>query len=208
MNEQLLNTIGYRLHQLITMHDLSKKKFAELTGMNYSQLHRIIRGDGTPGFENLMRIKTAFPETSLDWLISGVGFFEAPDDREWEMLNALRGIEAEEEILFRAQLRMRWFEEIEIGVINERIAERDDLNNQIKEKLYGRLYLKHIERRRISISRDQTKGNSRSNLIESVLTFLRGKEGAEDKQLNKITSSIYNFCLLKSKEAKEILNQN
>ena len=202
------DSINSRLRFWISANDLSKKKFAELTGMNYSQLHRILRGDGTPGFENLLRIKKAFPNVSLDWLIFGDGILIAPAEREWEMLEALRNVDSEKQILIRAQLEMRWFEETEIGVINESIAERDDLNNQIKEKLYGRLYLKHIDRRRISIIRDQTKGNSRSNLIESVLTFLKGKKAAEDKQLNKITSSINNFCLLKSKEAKEILNQS
>ena len=202
------DSIGLRLSIWIISNDLSKKKFAELTGMNYSQLHRILRGDGTPGFENLFRIKKAFPNVSLDWLIFGDGIPIAPADREWEMLEALRNVDSEKQILIRAQLKMRWFEETEIGVINESIAERDDINNQIKEQLYGRLYLKHIERRRISISRDQIKGNSRTNLVDSVVAFLNGKEGTEDKQLNKITSSIKNFCLLKSKEAREILNQN
>ena len=102
------DSISLRLRFWISANDFSKKKFSELTGMNYSQLHRILRGDGTPGFENLLRIKKAFPNVSLDWLIWGDGIPIAPDDREWEMLNALRELEAEEQILIRAQLKMRW----------------------------------------------------------------------------------------------------
>ena len=82
------------------------------------------------------------------------------------------------------------------------------MTNVIKEQLYGKLYLKQIERRRISISRDQTRGDSRTEIIDNMIALMKGKEGTEDKQLNKITSSINNFCLLKSKEAKEILNQS
>jgi len=203
-----MKTVGHRLKYLLMRNMLTKKKFAEMTGMNYSQLHRILRGDGTPGFENLLRIKNTFPEVSLDYLIDGKGFLISPDDREWEMINTVREMDNNELPLIRAQLRMRWLEDNEISVLRESIAKEDDMTNVIKEQLYGKLYLKQIERRRISISRDQTRGDSRTEIIDNMIALMKGKEGTEDKQLNKITSSINNFCLLKSKEAKEILNQN
>lgn len=59
-----------RLFQFIAFLDLSQNKFEEKCGLTHTNIRALKQG---PTASYLMKIITAFPELSLDWLFRGTG---------------------------------------------------------------------------------------------------------------------------------------
>ena len=69
MNKQ--NSIGDRLKEWINSKELSASDFAKQLQIQRSALSHIFSGRNKPSVDVLLKIKNAYPEINLDWLITG-----------------------------------------------------------------------------------------------------------------------------------------
>ena len=69
MNKQ--DTIGDRLKDWINSKDLSASDFAKQIQIQRSALSHIFSGRNKPSVDVLLKIKNAYPDIDLDWLITG-----------------------------------------------------------------------------------------------------------------------------------------
>ena len=69
MNKQ--NSIGERLKEWINSKELSASDFAKQLQIQRSALSHIFSGRNKPSVDVLLKIKDAYPDISLDWLITG-----------------------------------------------------------------------------------------------------------------------------------------
>ena len=67
------NDISSRISWLLKKKNLSASKLAETLGIQKSSLSHIISGRNKPSFDFLLKLKQAFPEIDLDWLVTGKG---------------------------------------------------------------------------------------------------------------------------------------
>jgi transcriptional regulator with XRE-family HTH domain len=65
------NTIGDRLKEWINTNELSASDFAKQLQIQRSALSHIFSGRNKPSVDVLIKIKNAYPDMSLDWLITG-----------------------------------------------------------------------------------------------------------------------------------------
>ena len=66
-----MESIGQRLKDLIEKKDLSLLAFSEKVGIQRSSLSHLFSGRNKPSIDLLLKIKDQFPETDLEWLITG-----------------------------------------------------------------------------------------------------------------------------------------
>ncbi|WP_251619961.1 helix-turn-helix domain-containing protein [Odoribacter lunatus] len=62
-----------RLNQLIEEKGLTATKFATLIDANPSAISHLLKGRNKPGYDLLVNIAKAFPDISMDWLLTGNG---------------------------------------------------------------------------------------------------------------------------------------
>ncbi|RHR83001.1 helix-turn-helix domain-containing protein [Odoribacter sp. AF15-53] len=62
-----------RLNQIIEKKGLTATKFAAMIGVNASTISHILAGRNKPGFDIISNIAKAYPDISLNWLITGNG---------------------------------------------------------------------------------------------------------------------------------------
>ncbi len=68
-----MSTIKDRLNEIMEYKELTATKFAGLINANPSAISHLLKGRNRPGLEMLEHIARAFPDISMDWLISGTG---------------------------------------------------------------------------------------------------------------------------------------
>lgn len=66
-----MEEIGLRLKQIIDEMGLNASEFSERVGIQRSSLSHLFSGRNKPSIDFLIKIKSAFPETDLEWLITG-----------------------------------------------------------------------------------------------------------------------------------------
>lgn len=69
MNKQ--DSIGDRLKEWVSSKELNASDFAKQLKIQRSALSHIFSGRNKPSVDVLLKIKNAYPEISLDWLITG-----------------------------------------------------------------------------------------------------------------------------------------
>ena len=62
-----------RLNAIIEKKGLSATKFATLINANPSAISHLLKGRNKPGYDLLVNIAKAFPDISMDWLLTGKG---------------------------------------------------------------------------------------------------------------------------------------
>lgn len=62
-----------RFDRILTDKNLSATRFAGMIGVHASAVSHILSGRSKPGFDVLAKIAQAFPDISLEWLITGSG---------------------------------------------------------------------------------------------------------------------------------------
>ncbi len=62
-----------RLNELIEKKNLTATKFATLIDANPSAISHLLKGRNKPGYDLLVNIAKAFPDISMDWLLTGKG---------------------------------------------------------------------------------------------------------------------------------------
>tara|TARA_Y100001935_G_C17056756_1_gene384713 strand:+ start:31 stop:450 length:420 start_codon:yes stop_codon:yes gene_type:complete len=71
-----------RLAQLIQHLGISSAAFAEKIGIQRSSISHVISGRNKPSLEFMHKISLAYPDISLDWLITGKGNMLKSDDKK------------------------------------------------------------------------------------------------------------------------------
>ena len=66
-----MDNIGQRLKEIIEAKGLTAIEFSEQVGIQRSSLSHLFSGRNKPSIDLLMKIKRQFPDTDLEWLISG-----------------------------------------------------------------------------------------------------------------------------------------
>ena len=96
--------VGERLKNIINHLNHNTTSFSKSIGLsNNVTLMRIVKGDSTPSFSTLQKIKASYPEINIEWLITGEGEMlkESSKSNEW-FQNALE----------RAQKDIEWHKEL------------------------------------------------------------------------------------------------
>lgn len=62
-----------RFDRILVDKNLSATRFAGMIGVHASAVSHILSGRSKPGFDVLAKIAQAFPDVSLDWLVTGNG---------------------------------------------------------------------------------------------------------------------------------------
>lgn len=71
-----------RLNEIIEKKQLTATKFADMIHVNPSAISHLLKGRNKPGYDVLVNIANAFPDISMDWLLTGRG----------QMLNRAEGV--------------------------------------------------------------------------------------------------------------------
>lgn len=66
-----MEDIKDRLAHILRAKNLTAKQFAELMGIQPSNVSHLLNGRNKPSLEFLTKIKEVFPEYSFDWIIMG-----------------------------------------------------------------------------------------------------------------------------------------
>ena len=134
----------------------STADFCRKTDLGRGLVDKLSTGDNQPRFDTLQKIKNAFPQTNMNWLISGQGYVleDVQDDDEMKFLE-----------LFRAKIKSegnprtieKFFVSVDYFVKDKR--EMDELENNAKaqltkdnELLFSRMDLLFLQYRRHIIS--------------------------------------------------------
>ena len=134
----------------------STADFCRETDLGRGLVDKLSAGDNQPRFDTLKKIKNAFPQTNMNWLISGQGYVleDVQDDDEMKFLE-----------LFRAKIKSegnprtieKFFVSVDYFVKDKR--EMDELENNAKaqltkdnELLFSRMDLLFLQYRRHIIS--------------------------------------------------------
>ena len=134
----------------------STADFCRKTDLGRGLVDKLSAGDNQPRFDTLQKIKNAFPQTNMNWLISGQGYVleDVQDNDEMKLLE-----------LFRAKIKSegnprtieKFFVSVDYFVKDKR--EMDELENNAKaqltkdnELLFSRMDLLFLQYRRHIIS--------------------------------------------------------
>ena len=134
----------------------STADFCRKTDLGRGLVDKLSAGENQPRFDTLQKIKNAFPQTNMNWLISGQGYVleDVQDDDEMKFLE-----------LFRAKIKSegnprtieKFFVSVDYFVKDKR--EMDELENNAKaqltkddELLFSRMDLLFLQYRRHIIS--------------------------------------------------------
>lgn len=72
-----------RLNAIIENKGLTATRFAALIDANPSAISHLLKGRNKPGYDLLVNIAKAFPDISMDWLLTGKGeMYNFPENIE------------------------------------------------------------------------------------------------------------------------------
>ena len=179
----------------------STADFCRKTDLGRGLVDKLSAGDNQPRFDTLQKIKNAFPQTNMNWLISGQGYVleDVQDDDEMKFLE-----------LFRAKIKSegnprtieKFFVSVDYFVKDKR--EMDELENNAKaqltkdnELLFSRMDLLFLQYRRHIIS-DSLKRVPKSDPLytgikEKYSDLLDDHKNQILKTINLITEDVENI---------------
>ena len=167
-----MEDIGERMKLLIKKLGLpTTAKFCRDTGLSRPLVDKLTSGGNQPRFDTLQKIKSAFPKTNLNWLVSGQGEIleEVTDKKDVDLLKTYRSIKIKNNyILTNSFLISTKFiseeyhemEEMELNAKAQLIPEKE-LNKLKKELLFYQ-----YQRRLVSERFNQTSAQKKSLLTE------------------------------------------
>ena len=140
-------------------------KFCRDTGLSRPLVDKLTSPEGNqPRFNTLQKIKSAFPETNLNWLVSGQGeaLESVPDKKDADLLNSYRIIKIKNNsiltnsfltsILFISK-EYQEMEEMELNAKAQFILEKE--LNQFRRELLFYQYQRRLVSERLNKTSDQ-----------------------------------------------------
>ena len=202
---------GQRLNQFIESLDISKAEFSRETGLNYSHMHRIINGDGDPGFDTCSKISEAYPQLSMTWLITGIGEMKNITREERNDIKRVRAWREENATDTSAVLSLFKAETSDHKFLSSELRKKRVYDEQIIKRLKGILLELFIERRELwsdlynKFKNDYSAEKDTEKLTEEeVLDQMHGSP-----ELKGLDEYIVSFCALRNKsQSKEIINEH
>ncbi|MDF1695232.1 MAG: hypothetical protein P1U56_05345 [Saprospiraceae bacterium] len=66
--------VDVRIQNLIDHYELNVSSFSKSIGLNGNvTIYKIVKGESSPSFATLLKIKESYPEVNIDWILSGEG---------------------------------------------------------------------------------------------------------------------------------------
>ena len=201
-----MEEIGERMKLLIKKLGLpTTAKFCRDTGLSRPLVDKLTSGGNQPRFDTLQKIKSAFPKTNLNWLVSGQGEIleEVTDKKDVNLLKTYRNIKIKNnstltnsfltsiEFISKEYHEM---EEMELNAKAQLIPEKK--LNQLKKELLFYQYQRRLVSERIDkISNETTLLTKIYNekIVEELNKLLEKFRQQISKTINLITEDAENI---------------
>ena len=181
-------------------------KFCRDTGLSRPLVDKLTSPEGNqPRFDTLQKIKSAFPKTNLNWLVSGQGeaLESDPDKKDVDLLNTYRNIKIKNNsnltnsFLTSAQFFSKDYQEMEEMELNAKaqfILEKE--LNQFRREILFYQYQRRLVSERLNKTSDQksilTEIYNEKRKVE--LNRLLEELGQQiSKTINLITEDVVNI---------------
>ena len=201
-----MEEIGERMKLLIKKLGLpTTAKFCRDTGLSRPLVDKLTSGGNQPRFDTLQKIKSAFPKTNLNWLVSGQGEIleEVTDKKDVNLLKTYRNIKINNNsnltnsFLTSIQFISKDYQEMEEMELNAKaqlIPEKKV--NQLKKELLFYQYQRRLVSERIDkISNETTLLTKIYNekIVEELNELLEKLSQQISKTINLITEDVENI---------------
>ena len=198
-----MEEIGERMKLLIKKLGLpTTAKFCRDTGLSRPLVDKLTSGGNQPRFDTLQKIKSAFPKTNLNWLVSGQGEIleEETDKKDVDLLKTYRSIKIKNNYILTNSFltstksiseEYHEMEEMELNAKAQLIPEKE--LNQLKKELLFYQYQRRLVSERFKQTSVQKKSLLTEYYNESRLEELR-------KLIHKVNRKIINTISLITEE--------
>ena len=157
----------------------STADFCRKTDLGRGLVDKLSAGDNQPRFDTLQKIKSAFPETNMNWLISGQGeiLVDVQDDDEVKLLKQYRSkikSEANQRLVEKFSISVDYFvqDQIEMDEL-ENNATAQDVKDQ--DLMFFRMQLLLLQYRRRLVSDLLLQVPKSGTLLTGPITGLKEK---------------------------------
>ena len=181
-------------------------KFCRDTGLSRPLVDKLTSSGGNqPRFDTLQKIKSAFPETNLNWLVSGQGEIleEVTDEKDVDLLKTYRSIKTKNNsnltnsFLTSIQFISKEYQEMEEMELNAKaqfILEKE--LNQFRRELLFYQYQRRLVSERLNKTSDQetllTEIYNEKRIVE-LNRLLEELSQQISKTINLITEDVVNI---------------
>ena len=201
-----MEEIGERMKLLIKKLGLpTTAKFCRDTGLSRPLVDKLTSGGNQPRFDTLQKIKSAFPKTNLNWLVSGQGEIleEVTDKKDVDLLNTYRNIKIKNNsnltnsFLTSIQFISKDYQEMEEMELNAKaqlIPEKKV--NQLKKELLFYQYQRRLVSERIDKISNKTTILTKiynEKIVEALYKLLEKLSQQISKTINLITEDVVNI---------------
>ena len=204
-----MEEIGERMKLLIKKLGLpTTAKFCRDTGLSRPLVDKLTSGGNQPRFDTLQKIKSAFPKTNLNWLVSGQGEIleEVTDKKDVNLLKTYRNIKIKNNsnltnsFLTSIQFISKDYQEMEEMELNAKaqLIPEKKLNQLKKELLFYQYQRRLVSERIDKISNETT-----------ILTKIYNEKIVEElnKLLEKLSQQISKIINLITEDAENITEE-
>ncbi len=146
-----------RIKNLISVKNLSASQFADLLGVQRSNISHILSERNKPSLDFILKIIAQFPEVSLDWLLKGKGEMFRFQDSKPESSELQLDLEAES---------ISNNEEIEVNRAEDEIGGANLTDSAIEERLVENVI---SESKATPAQSSKTELDKNSKLIEQIM---------------------------------------
>ena len=201
-----MEEIGERMKLLIKKLGLpTTAKFCRDTGLSRPLVDKLTSGGNQPRFDTLQKIKSAFPKTNLNWLVSGQGEIleEVTDTKNVDLLKTYRSIKTKNNsnltnsFLTSIQFISKEYQEMEEMELNAKaqfILEKE--LNQFRRELLFYQYQRRLVSERLNKTSDQetllTEIYNEKRIVE-LNRLLEELSQQISKTINLITEDVVNI---------------
>jgi len=201
-----MEEIGERMKLLIKRLGLpTTAKFCRDTGLSRPLVDKLTSGGNQPRFDTLQKIKSAFPKTNLNWLVSGQGEIleEVTDKKDVNLLKTYRNIKINNNsnltnsFLTSIQFISKDYQEMEEMELNAKaqlIPEKKV--NQLKKELLFYQYQRRLVSERIDKISNKTTILTKiynEKIVEALYKLLEKLSQQISKTINLITEDVENI---------------
>jgi len=180
-------------------------KFCRDTGLSRPLVDKLTSGGNQPRFDTLQKIKSAFPKTNLNWLVSGQGEIleEVTDKKDVNLLKTYRNIKIKNNsnltnsFLTSIQFISKDYQEMEEMELNAKaqLIPEKKLNQLKKELLFYQYQRRLVSERIDKISNKTTILTKLYNekIVEALYKLLEKLSQQISKTINLITEDVENI---------------
>ena len=200
-----MEEIGERMKLLIKKLGLpTTAKFCRDTGLSRPLVDKLTSGGNQPRFDTLQKIKSAFPKTNLNWLVSGQGEIleEVTDKKDVNLLKTYRNIKINNNsnltnsFLTSIQFISKDYQEMEEMELNAKaqLIPEKKLNQLKKELLFYQYHRRLVSERIDKISNETTLLTKIYNekIVEELNELLEKLSQQISKTIKLVTDDVVN----------------